>query len=275
MKKLILILSFLTLCISMQAQVRPDVINSLGGSSQYSVGYLAFSVGEPVIGTNSGSSTTLTQGFLQTWQMLAKQIAIKIFLEGLYAGSGTMNQAQGDTGPQFPAGIADKIAVELHFNSTPYGIFYEVNDIDLHTDGTLQVNNLPANTSSSYYITIKHRNSIQTWSALPYDFSGAGPFSYDFSTAATQAYGDNQKDMLDGYFAIYCGDVDQDGGITVVDMGLVDNQSAIFGGGYIPEDIDGDGGVSTIDMGLIDNNSAAFVGAVFPGAKKRLVPLNK
>jgi hypothetical protein len=204
-----------------------------------------------------------------------KILDIRIFLEGLYAGSGNMNQAQGTSGPQFPAGIADKVGVELHNSTLPYGIFYEVNDIDLHTDGTLQVNDLPANTSGSYYIAIKHRNSIQTWSALPYSFAGAGPFSYDFSTAASQAYGSNQKDMGDGYFAIFTGDVDQDGGISVVDMGLVDNQSAIFGGGYIPEDIDGDGGVSTIDMGLIDNNSAAFVGAVFPGAKKHLVPLNK
>ncbi|MEI6853594.1 MAG: hypothetical protein WCL06_12150, partial [Bacteroidota bacterium] len=100
MKKLILILSFIALCLASKAQVTPDVVNSLGGSAQYAGGYLAYSVGEPIVGTNTGTSVTLTQGFLQTWQMLAKQIALKVYLEGLYAGGGLMNQAKNASGAQ-------------------------------------------------------------------------------------------------------------------------------------------------------------------------------
>lgn len=242
MKRQILILIFLTLYISLQAQqVKPDVINSMGGSTTYSGGYLAFNVGEPIAGTQSGSSVTLSQGFLQTWQLLAKQIAIKVFLEGLYAGSGMMNQAQGFSGPQFPAGIADQVSVELHNNTIPYGIFFEQANVDLHTDGRLQINNLPSNTSGSYYITIRHRNSIETWSALPFNFSGAGPFSYDFSTAAAQAYGNNQK-LIGTVYAIWGGDPTQDGMVDGSDMSVIDNgsQPPILQG-YYPEDVNGDG----------------------------------
>jgi hypothetical protein len=204
-----------------------------------------------------------------------KTITIKLFLEGLYAGNGSMNQAQSDAGPQFANGIADQAIVEFHDTNSPYGMLYEFNNIDIGTNGTAVVSNLPGTISGLFYIAIKHRNSIQTWSALPYDFSGSGPFSYDFSTAASQAYGDNLKQMPDGNFAIYCGDVDQDGGVGIADMGMVDNQSAAFGTGYLPEDIDGDGSVGVVDMGLIDNNSAMFIGAVFPVAKNKLIPQNK
>ncbi len=257
MKKLIITFSILALCLSLQAQqVQPVVINSMGGSTQYSGGYLAFAIGEPIIGTQAGSSVTLSQGFLQTWQqIMAKQIAIKIFLEGLYAGGGMMNQAQGTSGPQFSAGIADKVSVELHNSATPYGIFYEDNNIDLHTDGSLQINNLPSNTNGSYYITIRHRNSIETWSAQPYNFSGAGPFSYDFSTAASQAYGNNQK-LMGTVYAIWGGDPTQDGIVDGSDMTAVDNASkppALQG--YYPEDVNGDGIVDGSDMTMIDNNS--------------------
>jgi hypothetical protein len=256
MKKLIITFSILTLCLSLQAQqMKPDVINSSGGSAQYSGGYLAYTVGEPIVGTNSGSSVTLSQGFLQTWQMLVKQLAIKVFLEGLYAGGGMMNQAQGTSGPQFPAGIADKVGVELHNSATPYGIFYEDNNIDLHTDGTLQMSNLPSNTSGSYYIVIRHRNSMQTWSALPYSFAGIGQFSYDFSTSASQAYGNNQK-LMGTVYAIWGGDPTQDGIVDGSDMTAIDNASkppALQG--YYPEDVNGDGIVDGSDMTMIDNNS--------------------
>ncbi len=43
-----------------------------------------------------------------------KQLNLQVLLEGLYAGSGTMNQAYNESGPQFGAGIADEITVEFH-----------------------------------------------------------------------------------------------------------------------------------------------------------------
>jgi hypothetical protein len=214
------------------------------------------------------SSLTITVLPLKVFQ-------VKLFLESLYAGSGTLLQAQGSAGPQYPAGIADKVNIELHNNASPYGLVYTNNNADLQTNGTVMISDLPGTTAGQYYIAVKHRNSIQTWSAQPFNFSGSGPFSYDFTTSASKAYGNNLKDMLDGSFAIYAGDADQDGGVGVTDMGWVDNQSSIFGEGYIPEDINGDGSVGVLDMSIIDNNSSAFVAAIIPGIMKKKIQMYK
>ena len=259
MKRLILIISFLTLCLSIQAQqVKPDVVNSMGGSSQYSGGYLAFSVGEPVVGTSVGTNTTLTQGFLQTWKKLSKQIALKLFLEGLYAGSSQMNQARNATAPELGTGIADMISVELHNASSPYGLAYIYNNTDLHTDGVVNIDDVPGSITGSYFIVVKHRNSIETWSKLPLDFSSPSDVSYDFSTAASMAFGNNMKQM-GTIFAIYAGDETQDGYVDASDMLAIDNASTIIQKGYYPEDINGDGVVDASDMLIIDNNSTALI----------------
>lgn len=188
---------------------------------------------------------------------------LKLYLEGLYNGSGTMRFAQGLTGNQYPGTTADQISVELH-SSVPgeyTTILYTGSNINLSTSGdaTLQV---PASFSGSYYITIVHRNSIKTVSAMPVSFSGM-LISYNFSTAASQAYGNNQKD-IGGVFVIYGGDIDGDGSVGIADMGLVDNASALFINGYVAEDADGDGSVGIADMGLVDNNSANFVSSITP-----------
>ncbi len=186
----------------------------------------------------------------------SKVLHIKFFLEGLYAGNGLMRQAQGASGPQFGAGIADRVALRFHNATSPYDLAYEVSNIDLLTNGLLSINNFPCNISGNYYIVIKHRNSIETWSALPFDFSGEGPFSYDFSTAASQAYGNNQK-LMGMVYAIWGGNPNQDGIVDGSDMSAIDNASAppaLLG--YFPADINGDGIVDGSDMSMVDNNSA-------------------
>ncbi len=259
MKKIVMILSFILLKTLVQAQVTPTVINTMGGSAQYAGGYLAFSVGEPIIGTSSTNNTTLTQGFLQTWKALSKQMAVKLFLEGLYAGGGMMNQAQDISNPKFGAGIADKVTVELHESTAPYGVAYTFADADLNTNGSVTINNLPANISGSYYLVIKHRNSVETWSNDVVDFNVPGSFTYDFTTAAYKAYGNNQKLMSGDIFAIYGGDAVQDGIVDGSDMAAIDNASTAIQKGYFPEDINGDGIVDATDMALVDNNSTAVV----------------
>ena len=175
-----------------------------------------------------------------------------------------MNQAKNASGAQYPTGIADKVAVELHYTSSPFAVFYEVNNIDLHTDGTLQINSLPVNTSGSYYITIKHRNSVETWSGTPFNFTGSGPFSFDFSTAASKAYGNNEKLMSGGVYAIYGGNVNQDLTVDATDMAAVDNAVTALLRGYLLEDVNGDGTVDASDMALIDNNATGLIHVIKP-----------
>jgi hypothetical protein len=190
-----------------------------------------------------------------------KTLSLKLYLEGLYTGGGVMAQAQGNTGNQYPGLTSDDISVELHNSVTYATLVYTANNINLSTTGIASFT-VPATYNGSYYLTIKHRNSIATVSSTPVSFASS-TINYDFSNLATKAYGNNEKNA-GGVFLIYGGDVDQDGFVGVSDMANVDNQSALFGSGYLPEDIDGDGFVGVADMAIIDNNSANFISTVTP-----------
>jgi hypothetical protein len=183
-----------------------------------------------------------------------RSAALKVFLEGLYAGGGTMNQAHDASGPHFSTGIADLVTVELH-NATNYSnIVYSLGLMNLSTNGDIAISAIPALYSGSYYLTIKHRNSIETTSASPVSFTG-GTVNYDFSTAASKAYGNNMK-LMGTVYAIYGGDPNQNGTVDGTDMLMIDNAShPPVLRGYFPQDLNGDGIIDGTDMVMIDNNS--------------------
>ena len=191
-----------------------------------------------------------------------KTLNLTMLLEGLYAGSGSLNQANDGAGAHFGTGIADQITVELHNGITYSTLVYTTANVNLGTDGTASVS-IPGSYGGSYYITIKHRNTIQTVSGAPVSFA-AGTIAYNFSDNASRAYGNNMILSGDGRYLLYSGDVNQDDIVDGGDMSPVDNKSATFASGYIPEDINGDGLIDGSDMSFIDNNSAGFVTATFP-----------
>jgi len=193
---------------------------------------------------------------------VVKILNIKAFLEILYAGGGVMNQAMDESGPHFGPGIADQVIVELHNDASYPTIEYSSGLVDLTTTGNVSISTIPAGLSGSYYITIKHRNSIETTTALPVSFVG-GTTDYDFTTAATQAYGDNLK-LTGSKYVIWGGDVNQDGIVDSGDMSPVENASIAFTFGYVVEDVNGDGIVDSGDMNIVENNSVALVSAIIP-----------
>ncbi len=184
-----------------------------------------------------------------------------VLLEGLYDGAGGLNQAFDELGPHFAPGIADQIDVELHDATTYSQIEYTATGVDLLTDGQATIS-VPANFNGSYYITLKHRNSIETTSANPVSFAGS-VVSYSFD-ALNKAYGDNLKELSEGQYGLYAGDENQDGAVDGLDMIDVDNQAAIFGVGYIPQDINGDSSIDALDMIMLDNNTTLFISAILP-----------
>jgi len=184
-----------------------------------------------------------------------------IFPEGLYAGLGTLNQANDELGAHWPAGVADHITVELHDAANYATIAYSAADVPLSTSGAATVT-IPSTYNGSYYITIRHRNSLQTVSATAVSFAG-GTISQSFGSTA-DVFGGNLVQMTDLGYAIYSGDVNQDDIIDLGDSAPVDNQAAMAGSGYMPEDVNGDGLVDLSDAAIIDNNAAQAVGAVTP-----------
>jgi len=183
-------------------------------------------------------------------------------LEGLYNGVSTaMNQASDDMGPHWGAGIADHITVELHDASSYSTIIYSANDVVLDVNGTASIP-VPGSYSNSYYITIKQRNSIETVSATAPSFSG-NTINQSFASPS-DVFGGNLRSFIDGGYAIYGGDVSQDGLVDGSDMAPIDNEAATFSAGYIAEDCNGDGLIDGSDMAIADNNAAEFIGLATP-----------
>ena len=183
-----------------------------------------------------------------------------VLLEGLYNGSGTMREVSNGFTSQFP-GIADRIIVELHQSGSYSIIVYSVTNVELSLNGTATLT-IPAEYSGNYYITVRHRNSIETTTSSPVSFAGIS-ISHSFAMTAN-VFGGNLKPSGDGHYLIYGADVNQDGIVDTGDMNDVDNGSASIMIGYNVPDANGDGLVDTSDMNMVDNNSAAIVYSRIP-----------
>ena len=62
-----------------------------------------------------------------------------------------------------------------------------------------------------------------------------------------------------GKFALYGGDVNQDGTVDASDMADVDNDNSTFQYGYNVTDTNGDGATDASDISIVDNNQALFL----------------
>ncbi|MFH1120926.1 MAG: dockerin type I domain-containing protein [Bacteroidota bacterium] len=193
-------------------------------------------------------------------QSVNKTLNLTLFLEGLFNGTG-MNQAQNASGNQFTGNTADQVFIELRNTTPPYTLASGPYTANASNTGVASLN-IPGLSDNNYYIVVKHRNSIETWSGNPVSFSNP-LIAYDFTSSASQAYGGNMK-PLSGKYVFYGGDVNQDGQVDSGDMTPVDNDASNFTSGYIASDANGDGTIDTADITILDNNSAEFVGAVTP-----------
>jgi hypothetical protein len=217
--------------------------------------------------TNTATDILTTNGIAEFGTFTGiQQLANKTFnltarLEGLYIGSGNMRKAQNESGDEFPGTTADVITVELHNAASYANKIFTVNNANLSTAGLSSIA-IPGIFSSSYYVTVRHRNSLETVTAAPVSFAG-GTINYNFSGPA-QAYGGNLQLMAGGFYAIYGGDVNQDGAVDTADMTPVDNDAANYVAGYLPTDVNGDGVIDTADMTIVDNNGANYVSVATP-----------
>ena len=156
----------------------------------------------------------------------------------------------------------DTVLVELHEATAPYTTIFSQKEV-LNIDGTLSINFPGSVIGQSYYVGIRHRNTIETWSANPILF--AATTTYDFTTSANQAFGENQYELQGGVFAIYSGDLNQDGFIDSFDFPPLD--ADIFNGvagTYVNTDINGDGFVDPFDFPVFDLNSANGISVILP-----------
>jgi len=121
--------------------------------------------------------------------------------------------------------------------------------------------------TGTYYIMIKHRNSIVTWSKAGGESLVKGISSnYNLSSSVSQAFGNNMisVDLSPVRFAIYSGDVNQDGIIDGSDISNVENDASTALPGYVPTDVTGDDFVDASDVSIVENNAAISVSVITP-----------
>lgn len=185
---------------------------------------------------------------------------IKVFLEGLYLGNEKMTSAPFNADGISPQNIADTLTIELHDTLGMFMTVYSSFAL-LDTNGMCSINIPNTFNNNRFYLSVKHRNSIETWSANPILL--ASNTNYDFSNAADKSFGDNVKND-GGVFLLYCGDITQDGSIDFADYPLldIDNQNGVLG--YLTTDLTGDSSTDFGDYPIIDINNMLGIIALKP-----------
>lgn len=189
-------------------------------------------------------------------------INLKLFLEGAYIGNGSMRATIYDLGLSNISNETDSIQVELwstnnlSSNTPDYS-----KKIVLYTNGNASLSFPGSFVGKNYYVVIKNRNIVETWSRNALLLASSN--SYDFTTSQTKAFSDGfnlpMKTMGDGKCAIYSGDANQDGGIDISDMQVTQNDASNFLFGYYPSDCNGDLGTDISDLQLIENHVSFFI----------------
>lgn len=251
-------------CLMAQTSNESIVVSSGGGSSSAGI-YSNFAViGEPFVASAvGGGAASSSVGFLyRMTELQATIVNLMLYLEGLYQVGGIMNKARNTSGFEYGGTVADKITFELHRAANYAVTDFTTADVSLNTDGTATVN-VPSNIAGSYYLTVRHRNSLETTAATAINVAGT-TISYDFTDQAANAYGGNQKELEPGVFGFFAGDVNQDGAIDGADILSLSASASAFTRGYVSGDVNGDGVVDALDLIVTDNNAAMGVTIVAP-----------
>jgi len=152
--------------------------------------------------------------------------------------------------------------VELHQQNSAFALFASVKGtISTSGFGDFVFPEIPA--GSSYYVVIRHRNSLETWSAMPVTFNGAYA-NYTFTDNITKAYQNKLTNLGNGYFAMFSGDVDQNGSINITDVSEIETSASLFLNGYQANDITGDAIIESSDFSLAENNYRLLINVAHP-----------
>ena len=188
-------------------------------------------------------------------------VTTKFNIEGYYdLATHAMRPVKANQGNGVSPTDVDTVTIELRDAVTKV--------LFASTTTTLQTNGIATATFNSainglYYLAIKHRNGVQTWSANPITINSLTP-TYDFTNVATKAFGSNMVLVEPGVWAFYSGDLDQDeviDGTDIVDISNDSNNSAF---GNLVTDINGDGAVDNSDLIYPLNNLANSIFSSHP-----------
>ena len=178
-------------------------------------------------------------------------LSLKLLMEGIYYP--IFNQMARK----------DFVTVFLRNAEFPYTIVDSAKSLidSISFTGIYHFVNIPLDT---YYIVVKHFNSLEVWSKAGGEiFGNGGVYNYDLTTSASQAFGNNLKHKGMKY-CLYSGDVNQDAIIDASDVSEVENSVRAGASGYISTDLNGDNIVDATDLSIVDNNKDLGIIVITP-----------
>lgn len=206
---------------------------------------------------SNACSVTSAPAFIQ--REPCSKLNLKVFLQGYYESNGMMRAALFNQNQTADNHLTDTIVIVLHDTIAPFSAI-DSGFALLSTSGEARV--VFPNRSGVYYVRIKHRNSIDTWSMNPMSVSGMT--NYDFTTSASNTYGNNVAEVEPNVFALYTSDVNQDKNIDLLDANMLEEDINHFQFGYLATDLNGDGNVDLLDNPVLEENISQFVFAIVP-----------
>jgi lysophospholipase L1-like esterase len=186
----------------------------------------------------------------------------KLFLEGYLTANNQMRTKLFDLGISSDSTAVDSVAINLW---KPSNINYSQPDYSqigiLKKNGMISVGFPGEITGRHFYISIKHKNSMEIWSSdsIPISELTFHDFSDNINNTFTNGSNLPQKFLQNSVFAIFSGDVNQDGSIDLFDIQKVENDATSFNFGNQTSDCNGDGVVDLVDMQIVENNSGLFI----------------
>jgi hypothetical protein len=196
------------------------------------------------------NSTGIYQAYSANIELLPK-LELKVFPEGFYDPSYQKLR------------MKDTVKVYLRGSVSPYSIVDSAKSLLDSISFTAVMKFRSETLPGSYFLDIRHRNSIETWSANPVLYNFGTSMNYDFTLSPASAFGNNEK-SVGSKWGIYSGDVDQNGFIDLSDVINIYNGSNNFASGYVRQDCNGDSIVDLSDIIVAYNNALLFVTKIVP-----------
>jgi len=195
-------------------------------------------------------------------------ISIKAIIEGYYNNAtSSMKTVLYDYNQTADASMTDSVFIKI-WNPNSLVISNPTFSCSalLNKNGRADIS-LPSSLSGgNYYISINHKNSLEIWSASTVNLISG--ITYDFTNKLSKAYSNSlntpMKLLSSGKYALYSGDVNQDGAINSSDLQKAENTAKSIGFGYFNDDVNGDGVVDLFDSQIIDNNKILFLNKARP-----------
>jgi hypothetical protein len=213
------------------------------------------------------TQSTMEIDYVRVYQtnttLTPKQVNLNLFIEGYYTVNSTMAPVKNNQESPVvsPPDEVEDILVELHSSTAPYAKVDSAIAI-LKTNGSAACtfnNTAPG----SYYIVVKSRNALETWSPTP-QLVGTTALNYNFSNAAGKAYGNNMKQMQPNVWALFSGELNDDGNIDLLDLAILQADILSFQNGDVDTDLNGDGNVDLLDSAIIAANIDNFIYSMHP-----------